>query len=55
MHGDEIVRAARKAREGEAAAYALFRRLEEGAATLIYLEGETELEKLIRLFVKPKK
>ena len=35
--------------------FVLFRRLEEGAATLIYLEGETELEKLIRLFVKPKK
>lgn len=35
--------------------FILFRRLQKGAATLIYLEGFTELEKLIKLFVQPKK
>lgn len=35
--------------------FVLFRRLREEAATLIYLEGFTELEKLIKLFVQPKK
>ncbi len=34
--------------------FILFRKLSPGSATLIYLEGDTELEKLITLFIHKK-
>ena len=34
--------------------FVVFRKLSPGSATLIYLEGDTELEKLITLFIHKK-